>query len=285
MALRSTTAVTAGEGGESLAALQQASAQIEGPLARWSSQITTGGAGITADGTRAAINAAWQQNVLPFCTQATAKHYPFDRRAAADMAIADFQKLFGPTGLIDTFMTTYLKDLIDTRAKPWKWKVVNGADLGISQAVLNQLQAASEIKHAFFPNGPAPAVGFQITLVALSDNVSDVDLNIGGQSVNSSMDEGQPLPNAITWPGTVGVAQVSLNPPLRNGESTLTEDGPWGWFRLLERAEVRPMNAPDRQRVMFSIGGRLAVFQMQVGSVVNAFNLPALSSFRCPSSF
>ncbi|OZA00281.1 MAG: type VI secretion protein, partial [Rhodobacterales bacterium 17-64-5] len=146
---------------DSLAALQQAASQIQGPLARWSSQITTGGAGITADGTRASINAAWTANVLPFCQQATAKSYPFTRSAAADMGMADFTKLFGPGGLIDSFMTGNLKDLIDTTKKPWVWKQVNNADLGIPVDVLAKLQAASEIKDAFFANGAAPAVNFQ----------------------------------------------------------------------------------------------------------------------------
>ena len=285
IAFRGTNSATTGAGGDSLAALQQASSQIEGPLARWSSQITTGGAGITADGTRASLNAAWQQDVLPFCTQATDKHYPFDRRAAADLSMADFQKLFGPTGLIDTYMTTNLKDLIDTSKKPWTWKVVNGADLGISQAVLDQLQAASEIKDAFFPNGPAPGVGFQITPVALDPNAQDIALNIDGQAVAFAQNAGQPLPTAITWPGAVGVAQVTFNPALNGGESTVTKDGPWGWFRLLDSAEVRATNAPDRKRVIFNVGGRIAIFQIQIGSVVNAFSLPAMTSFSCPSSF
>ena len=284
IAFRGTSAATTGAGGDSLAALQQAASTIEGPLARWSSQITTGGAGITADGTRASINSAWQQAVLPFCTQATAKHYPFDRRAAADMSMADFAKLFGPTGLIDSFMTTNLKDLIDTSKKPWTWKVVNGADLGISQAVLDQLQAASEIKDAFF-QGPAPAVNFQITPVALDPNATDIVLNIDGTPVAFAQNAGQPLPTAIAWPGSVGVAQVTFNPPLQGGESAVTKDGPWGWFRLLDSAEVRATNAPDRKRVIFNVGGRIAIFQMQSGSVVNAFALPAMSTFKCPSSF
>lgn len=285
IAFRGSTAATTEAGGDSLAALQQAASQIEGPLARWASQITTGGAGITADGTRASINAAWQQGVLPFCTQATTKLYPFDRRAAADLSIADFTKLFGPGGLVDGFMTTNLKDLIDTSKKPWTWKVVNGADLGISQAVLDQLQAASEIKDAFFASGPAPAVAFQITPVALDPNAQDITLNIDGQSVAFAQSAGQPLPTAITWPGAVGVAQVTFNPPLNGGESAVTKDGPWGWFRLLDSAEVRATNAPDRKRVIFNVGGRIAIFQMQSGSVVNAFSLPAMSSFSCPSSF
>lgn len=274
-----------GEGGEALAALQGASAQIEGPLARWASQITTGGAGITADGTRASINARWQQEVLPFCTQAVSGNYPFDKAAAADIAMADFQKLFGPQGLIDSFMTANLKDLIDTSKKPWTWKVVNGADLGISQAVLDQLQAAAEIREAFFPNGPTPGVAFQITPMALDPNAEDVLLVIDGQNVTFAQNQGQPLPTAITWPGAVGVAQVTFNPPLRDGESVVTKDGPWGWFRLLDAAEVRAGNAPDRKKVIFNVGGRISIFQLQVSSVQNAFQLPALSSFNCPQSF
>ncbi|MEO8240863.1 MAG: type VI secretion system membrane subunit TssM [bacterium] len=285
IAFRGNSAANTGAGGDSLAALQQAASQVQGPLARWASQITTGGAGITADGTRASINSAWQQAVLPFCTQVTDKHYPFDRRAAADVAMADFQKLFGPTGLIDSFMTTNLKDLIDTSKKPWTWKQVNSADLGISPAVLEQLQAASEIKDAFFPNGPAPAVGFQITPVALDPNATDISLTIDGQTVAFAQNAGQPLPTAVTWPGAVGVAQVTFNPPLQGGTSSVTKDGPWGWFRLLDSAEIRATNAPDRKRIIFNVGGRIAIFQMQSGSVVNAFALPAMSSFKCPSSF
>ena len=272
-------------GSDSLAALQQAAAQVQGPLARWASQITTGGAGITADGTRSSINAAWQSAVLPFCQQATAKRYPFDRRAAADMGLQDFQKLFGPGGLIDAFMTANLKDLIDMTKKPWTWKAVNGADLGISPAVLAQLQAAAEIKEAFFANGPTPAVTFQITPVALDPNAQQITLTIDGQNVMFAQNAGQPLPTAITWPGAVGVAQATFAPPLAGGESAVTKDGPWGWFRLLDSAEVRATNVPDRKRVIFNVGGRIAIFQLQTGSVVNPFSLPAMSSFSCPSSF
>ena len=273
------------EGTEALAALQGFSSQIEGPLARWSSQITTGGAGITADGTRSSINSRWQQDVLPFCTQVVEGKYPFDKGAAADVSMADFQKLFGPQGLIDSFMTANLKDLIDTSKKPWAWKAVNGADLGISQAVLDQLQAAGEIKEAFFPNGPAPGVAFQITPMALDPNADDILLVIDGQNVAFAQNDGQPLPTAITWPGNVGVAQVTFNPPLKNGESVVTKDGPWGWFRLLDSADVRAGNAPDRKKLIFNVGGRIGMFQLQVSSLQNAFQLPALASFACPQSF
>jgi type VI secretion system protein ImpL len=100
-----------------------------------------------------------------------------------------------------------------------------------------------------------------------------------------AQNDGQPLPTAVTWPGNVGVAQVTFNPPLKNGESVVTKDGPWGWFRLLDSADVRAGNAPDRKKLIFNVGGRIGMFQLQVSSLQNAFQLPALASFSCPQSF
>ena len=38
------------------------------------------------------------------------------------------------------------------------------------------------------------------------------------------------------------------------------------------------------KRIVFTVGGRIAIFQMQSGSVLNPFALPALTSFSCPKS-
>lgn len=65
----------------------------------------------------------------------------------------------------------------------------------------------------------------------------------------------------------------------------MTRDGPWAWFRLLSAAEVRRTNVSDRNRVVFNVGGRIAIFQLQSGSVLNPFALPALGKFSCPTSF
>ena len=64
----------------------------------------------------------------------------------------------------------------------------------------------------------------------------------------------------------------------------LSRDGPWAWFRLLDAAEVRRTNVSDRRRVNFRVGGRLALFELQSGSVINPFALPAMAKFSCPKS-
>ncbi|MBK0327123.1 type VI secretion system membrane subunit TssM [Rhodobacteraceae bacterium F11138] len=272
------------EGGQAILQFQQAASRIDGPIQRWASQITTGSSGITADGTRASINAAWQANVLPFCTQALNDRYPFNRRARADVAMQDFAKLFAPQGLIDSFFNDHLLKFVDTRTRPWSWKRVNDVDLGISQAVLEQMQFAAEIRDAFFNAGPTPAVQFQITPEALDPKAKSVSLEIDGQKVEFAHRGGQPNPVAVTWPGSVGLARINFQPDKKNIESTLSRDGPWGWFRLLDAAEVRRTNVSDRKRVIFNVGGRIAIFQLQSGSVLNPFALPALVKFSCPKS-
>lgn len=263
---------------------QELANRMSGPVQRWSTQISSGSSGITADGTRASINAKWQSQVLPFCTQALDNRYPFNRSAKADVAMADFARLFGPDGLIDGFFNENLRDYIDTRTRPWAWKRVNDTDLGISPAVLQQLQYATEIRDAFFVGGPQPAVKFQITPEALDPKAQQVVLDIDGQEVTFAH-SAAPKPAAITWPGGVGSARIVLQPVVKNTSNAITRDGPWAWFRLLSAAEVRRTNVSDRNRVIFNVGGRIAIFQLQSGSVLNPFALTALRKFSCPKSF
>lgn len=268
-----------------LVRFQQEASLLEGPIQRWAAQIAAGAAGITADSTRAAMNARWQANVLPLCQQATQGKYPFDRRAQADIALQDFSRLFGAGGLIDSFFQENLAEHVDTRTRPWTWKQVGGSELGISDAVLEQMQNAAQIRDAFFANGATPAVSFQITPEALDPNAQGVGLEIDGQTLGFQHGQGQPGPTAITWPGNVGVARILFVPPRPGSEHELIREGPWGWFRLLDAAEVRNTGVSDRKRIIFNVGGRLAIFQMQASMVLNPFALPALHDFSCPASF
>ena len=128
-------------------------------------------------------------------------------------------------------------------------------DLGISPAVLLQMQYASEIKEAFFAGGAQPAVQFQITVNALDPKAKEVLLEIDGSKVEYNHRSGAPTPVAITWPGSVGLARITLLPKKRDAENVMSRDGPWAWFRLLDAAEVRRTNVSDRRRVNFRVGG------------------------------
>ena len=257
----------------------------DGPLKRWSSQITVGSSGITTEGTRAGINAAWQQSVLPVCERVTVNTYPFSRRARTDAPLAEFATLFRPDGEMDKFFKNNLLKFVDVRKSPWTFKKGEGADLGISPAVLKQFENAAQIRDAFFAGAAQPNMGFQMTPEALDPKARGILLEIDGQAVTFRHRDKVPRPFAIRWPGPVGAARVTFTPEKRNSESAITQSGQWAWFRMLDAAEVRNTNAPDRKRVIFNIGGRIAIFQMQSTAALNPFALNALSKFSCPKSF
>jgi type VI secretion system protein ImpL len=196
----------------------------------------------------------------------------------------DFTRLFAPGGLMDSFFNENLRDYVDTRTRPWTMKKVNDVDLGISNAVILHFQHASEIRDAFFNGNPTPKVSFQITPEALDPKAQAVVLDIDGQEVQF-LHSNAPKPSAISWPGAVGSARVELLPGASGTTNLIQRDGPWAWLRLLSAAEVRKTNVSDRKRVIFNVGGRIAIFQMQSGSVLNPFTLSALSKFSCPKSF
>jgi type VI secretion system protein ImpL len=257
----------------------------DGPLKRWAAQITAGSSGITTEGTRAGINARWQESVLPLCERVTTNTYPFQRRATTDASLPEFSNLFRPGGEIDAFFQENLQKFVDVRKSPWMFKAGAGKELGISQAVLTQLERAAQIRDAFFAGAATPNVGFQMLPEALDPKARGILLEIDGQAVTFKHKDKTPRPVAIRWPGPVGAARVTFTPEKRNSESAILQSGTWAWFRMLDAAEVRNTNAPDRKRVIFNIGGRIAIFQMQSPTALNPFSLAALSKFSCPKSF
>ncbi|WP_425093577.1 type VI secretion system membrane subunit TssM [Tropicimonas sp. S265A] len=263
--------------------LMEAVTRLPGPLKRWASQVTSGSSGITAEGTRSQINARWQSEVAPFCAQALSGRYPLSAQATQEVTIQDFSRAFAPGGLIDKFFTDHLLQHVDTRARPWAWKTINQAELGISDAVLKQFQYASEIRDTFFAGGGAPSIPFELTPQALDPSAQSVTLDIDGQSVSYQHGD-QISPAALKWPGQVGLGRISFFPPSNTIENELTRDGPWGWFRLLSSAEVRDTEASEKKRVIFKVGGLIAIYEMRMGSAFNPFTLDALSSFQCPDS-
>ena len=271
-----------GEGGAA-ARLQAEATRLPGPMQRWANQVANGSSGIAVGGARAGLNAQWQARVYPFCEKAINGRYPFDRSAKADVTLQDFARLFAPGGLIDSFFSENLITFVDTASNPWRWKRVNNTDLGISASVLAQFQAAAEIRDSFFLAAGLPSVTFDLTPVALDPNAEQVVVEIEGQELSYA--HGPPQVTPLTWPGKAGGrTRVTFAPEKAGIENTVTREGPWAWFRLLDAAEVRRTNVSDRSRVIFNVGGRIAVFQLRAGSALNPFSLPALSSFRCPKS-
>jgi type VI secretion system protein ImpL len=263
--------------------LQLLLGRMPDPMKRWVQQVTSGSAGATAGGARANLNAKWQAQVLPTCNRAVNNRYPFFKNQQADIPIQEFARVFAPQGLIDKFFTDNLMDFVDTTGTPWRWRRIQNQELGISDSVLLQFQRAAEIRDAFFLSPGLPVISFDLKPLALDPNARRIQIAIDGQILDYRQNQPQ-QDTPMQWPGEGGPTQVVFEPARRNAENAMAFEGPWALFRMLDAAEVRRTNVADRARVVFNIGGRVAMFQLRSGSAFNPFQLSALSNFRCPSS-
>src|SRR3546814_4634194 len=101
-----------------------------------------------------------------------------------------------------------------------------------------------------------------------SDVCSSDLLEIDGQAI--SYNHGPPSGLQMSWPGAgPSQARVSFSPAQAGASSTVSETGPWAFFRLIDRASITRGSLPDRFTVTFAIGGRNATFDLQASSVMN----------------
>lgn len=257
-------------------------AQMPSPATAIASQIAKAGSAASVGSTRAELNAAWTSQVQPFCRQSTEGRYPVYRNGGDDVTLGDFAKLFGPGGLIDGFFNQNLRTYVDMGRQPWQWRRVDGVDLGIPSVVLLQFQRAAAIRDAFFGTGPGAGVSIKFELVpgGLDPQIRQAVLEIDGQPVSFPASGTRPIP--LQWPGAVGQTRLLLN---GGSSADLLIDGPWSWFRLLDRAKRSSAGGRERIAVTLPTGNGYVGFELRSGSSVNnPFNLGELAEFRCPGS-
>ncbi len=271
-----------GAGGGAAAGLAAAAQGAPKPVADMLKTVSASSSDVTANGASAQLNEAWQSKVLPLC-QAAFNRYPFVAGSSQDVPLDDFVKLLGPGGLIDQFFDQYLKPLVDTTVRPWRWQAGGNAKLGLSDASLAQLERAADIRDALFPSGPQVSVKFQLQPSQLDPGLAQVSIEIGGQHYTYAHGPVEPMP--LQWPAANNVTQVRVTlTPANGGPATvLEENGPWALLRLLDAARLTPSGQPDKFQIAFVSKAGSAVFDLAASSVRNPFTLSALRAFRCPA--
>jgi len=115
----------------------------------------------------------------------------------------------------------------------------------------------------------------------LSQEAASAEFEINGVKLESI--HGIDQPKDFDWPGNAagGTASVKLLPEAFGSQSSVSYEGPWALFKLLDYGSLS--QSQDNLSVRFVIGGRQAVYQIRVGSLEIPFALPALRNFSCPS--
>jgi type VI secretion system protein ImpL len=194
--------------------------------------------------------AAWQSDVLQRFQNDLAGRYPFDP-TGPDASYDAFAACFSGEGYFWTFFQQYLAPFLNEDG------TAKGADAPpVSEAMVTFVTKAHAIRQAFFAAGPAPALSFTASATPPPHDpgivVRWVALDCGGVSRTYTM--GPPRDEQLAWPGPDPAAGAALRaqaaPPddpkkkRRKDDPTtiavapIGADGPWGLFRLLDRAQT-----------------------------------------------
>jgi type VI secretion system protein ImpL len=253
------------------------------PVRSLLSSLSVAGNMLALGVTRANLGQAINSQIGEFCRVAAAGRYPFVRSSERDVTQEDFARLFAPNGLIDDFFQKHLQPFVDTSTRPWTFKDVAGASMG-SPGTLLTFQRAAAIRETFFRGaGNVPGLRLDFKPDAMDTSITQFILDVDGQIVRYA--HGPAIPVSIQWPGPRGSTQVrvELSPPSATGRSGIVTSGPWALFRMIDKLQLEPGQAPERFRVTFNVEGRKASFDVTTSSVRSPFRLKELEEFTCPT--
>jgi len=126
------------------------------------------------------------------------------------------------------------------------------------------------------------ALKFEVSPGTLDAAVGQVTLDANGQELTYA--HGPVQPQKMQWPGPAGRNVVRFTfSPVAGSPGTASKEGAWALFRLLDTGKPSSSQT-DRVTYTFNGSGGTASFLFVASSVVNAFTLPALHQFRCPTT-
>ena len=232
---------------------------------------------------RTNLDQALQASISDFCVKAIVGRYPFVKSSQRNVTQEDFARVFAPGGLLDEFFQKNLAALVDTSARPWRFRQVGDASIGGDSGTLLQFQRAQTIRDVFFRSGPAMNLRLDFKPIAMDVSISQFILDVDGQIVKYS--HGPQVPQPVQWPGPRGSTQVrvQISPPLTRGGMGPFE-GPWALFRMFDQVQIDQTSQPEKFLATFVVDGRKAQFEILASSVRNPFRLRELEQFQCPGN-
>ena len=129
-------------------ALMAEASQLPEPVRTLLTTLTQQGSRQTMAGLRVNLSDEIRADMGEFCQQAFGGRYPFDRNAQREAQLQDFAAVFAPGGKFDQLMTK-IGPYVDTTARTWRLRPIDGTSLGDSGALV-QLQRAQAIRDTFF---------------------------------------------------------------------------------------------------------------------------------------
>ncbi len=210
--------------------------------------------------------------------------YPFTN-SRQEASLEEFASFFGPNGVVDNYFQVNLAELVDTSARPWRYKnpELRGYE---SRKVLKFFEQAQDIKRAFFQNGLSENVSFKfsISIPYVSPEILQYSINIDGISMYYK--HGPIWSTTFEWPqlaseSMINMSSVAVNDQGRNTDEVIA--GQWSLLRWMDRANGYQKISANKQVLIYNIN------KQKVNLSITGLNYKGvpinrlLKDFKCPN--
>ena len=203
------------------------------------------------------LNRQWQRQIHDYYTQTFAGKYPIDNSDEGEISLADFEQFFNRNGgIFWEFFERELEPFV--RVNTWSVNTWEGKGVSISQQTRNVFNRIREITRGVgLQNRGSVHIAFSLIpeLPSPPGVLEQINLSIDGRELIYRM--GRPRWEEITWPGEHGSPGAFLEvQTYRRVIRPNTFAGSWGWFRLLNEANIEAETATNfRLQWKIPVGG------------------------------
>lgn len=228
------------------------------------------------------LNARWQATIVDQWNKAFAGRYPFKATGSDASLPLLAQFLRSDSGRITAFLKTNLGGILHQEGNRWVIDPSASQGMVISPDFLRAINQLAELSDIVFSQGDA-GVNFEL-MARPSRDVARVQLTLDEQHLDyfNQMESWQ----SFIWPGNTYYPGVSLSWRSVNSGMQLyaSNQGNWGFIRLLNKARITPLDASRTQLVWITADGNPLKFVMRSELGNGPLALLKLQGFTLPDT-
>ncbi|EMN5322656.1 ImcF-related family protein [Enterobacter hormaechei] len=228
------------------------------------------------------LNTRWQTTIVEQWNKAFAGRYPFKATGSDASLPLLAQFLRGDSGRIATFLKTSLGGILHQEGNRWVVDPSASQGMEVSPDFLRAINQLAELSDIVFAQGDA-GVHFEL-MARPSRDVARMQLTLDEQNLDffNQMESWQ----SFTWPGNTYYPGVSLCwRSVNSGMQLYTSNqGNWGFIRLLDKALITPLDASRTQLVWITPDGNPLKFVMRSELGDGPLALLKLQGFTLPET-
>ncbi|MBN1684429.1 MAG: hypothetical protein JW855_03210 [Gammaproteobacteria bacterium] len=229
------------------------------------------------------MNDIWTKNIFPQYQNQIEGRYPLLSTASTDIDLKNFDYFFRSGGVFSHFIRTYLDPFLQNKNGTWALSIVDGAALNLSHTTLNTLQKAYNLQYIYFKNNRLD-VPFTLKLEEMGSNIKSLTLYIGNKKI-VYLNQPPYQTAHFSWPGVINPGFVQVVFIDDQGKMvTITPQGPWGLFKLLEGAHSKHIGKPGHYSLILNKDGYAAKLTLVTENGQNVFSLSKLDGIHLPDS-